>query len=222
MGGDGKPHTETITLVPDAEGKPASSTAATTSIKGLTITDKRVDKDTAPLNVDLTKFPLIYQLDGIPPEAEVDLRLETPHPGDPYGSTQHISGNKFIVKVFVLPLDKVQTKHEPGTYPDDALYVINNSLVHELRHVGQHYVYKQMDADYSKEMAEKGYKGNFYEKEAWLWGHYADATNLKGATTDYEGKVIDLPQWADMPIPETGFPGYKVWGLIPPGWKEPT
>jgi 8-oxo-dGTP pyrophosphatase MutT (NUDIX family) len=211
MGGEGKSVTD---KVPDT----VTVQAAGDMPEGLTITDHRKDKDKVPLSIDGSKMMDIwFVMDKIPEQAKVELRLLTPKHGDPYGSCQKVGPDEFIVRAYILPVDKIQSPLKDGSYPDDALYVINNSLVHEMKHVAQHYEHPNMSADYVAEGQKNGYDGNFYEKEAWLWGHYADHTGTKSDTTEYQGETLTLPSLeGDY---GTKFPGHAAWAITPPGWE---
>ncbi|MCU0296962.1 MAG: NUDIX hydrolase [Candidatus Nanopelagicales bacterium] len=192
---------------------PAKPAAEESGVPGLTILDKRKDPKGSPLTYTPHRLANIYPLVGIPEQAKVQLEIRDAKPGLPYGSTMRTGKDTFTVRINLKPLSEAS----PGSsnYPEAALYVINNTLVHEMRHVGQHYAYPDMDKQYSAEMADKGYSGNFFEKEAWLYGHYADQTSTKSWESEYEGKPITLPLAPD------GFSPYDVWAFHPPGWQPP-
>lgn len=84
------------------------------------------------------------------------------------------------------------------TYPPAAAYVMNNSLVHELRHVHQAQNISDFSNKYAMEAAMNEYSGNKYEVEAWSYGQIADHT----------GKKDNLPNGVAAQ-------GASVWAFLP-------
>lgn len=73
------------------------------------------------------------------------------------------------------------------TYSPGSCYVMNNSLVHELRHVAQQQADPGMGAKYTHANATVGYQANPYEVEAWAYGRLADHTGKKEIPTPVNG-----------------------------------
>ena len=73
------------------------------------------------------------------------------------------------------------------TYSPGSCYVMNNSLVHELRHVAQQQADPDMGAKYAHANATVGYQANPYEVEAWAYGRLADHTGKKDIPNPVNG-----------------------------------
>lgn len=133
----------------------------------------------AKLDIDNAALLAAAKAAGIAEGAFIKLRF---HDGDgkAQGSCQFLGGNVFRVIVRVLPR---------ATYGDAQLYVLNNSLVHEFRHVAQHQTLgPAFNALYAKQNKSVGYTKNKYEVEARYFGRLADHTATK--RPDALGKAV--------------------------------
>jgi hypothetical protein len=106
---------------------------------------------------------------GVLPGAFIKLRL-VDGDGKKQGQAQRIGPNAFRVIVRVLP---------KASYGDAQMYVLNNSLVHELRHVAQMQANPGFTLAYSKASKSVGYHNNPFEVEARYFGRIADHTGTK-------------------------------------------
>lgn len=102
------------------------------------------------------------------------------------GYTKKLGSDQHRVVVEVAPKD---------LHDDAALYVINNTLQHELRHVSQSQVDPNNQTAYTVESMKHGYWNNAYEAEARLFGHLADVTGEK-YTGPHLPKGLGQSLWA--------------------------
>lgn len=92
----------------------------------ITYQDQRNTKAT-DINADLDVLTTLAQKAGIPQGTEVRIRLRDEN--GPYGYTKQLSPNAYRVVVNV--------RYSKPTLSEAARYVVNNTMLHELRHVGQ-------------------------------------------------------------------------------------
>ena len=140
MGADAaKPH-ETFTVAPTALARASDAV------------DLRDDRPAGapPLTVDATRFDVALHAAGVTvaPHTEIRLRLRAQtHPGQ-QGSTKRIGPDGLRVVVHVADKPSLADRH---------LYVVNNSLLHELRHVAQLQQDPDFEAAYAHQNATVGY-----------------------------------------------------------------
>jgi hypothetical protein len=104
------------------------------------------------------------------PGTRIRLRLrEQAHPGQ-QGLAQRIGPDRYRVVIHVAPKDRLEDRH---------LYVLNNSLLHELRHVAQMQADPEHGAKYLHQNLTVGYEANAFEVEARYYGRLADHTGTK-------------------------------------------
>lgn len=104
------------------------------------------------------------------PGTRIRLRLrEQTHPGQ-QGLAQRIGPDRYRVVIHVAPKERLEDRH---------LYVLNNSLLHELRHVAQMQGDPEHGAKYLHQNLTVGYTSNAYEVEARYYGRLADHTGTK-------------------------------------------
>lgn len=128
-------------------------------------------------------------------DTEIRLRLRAQdHPGQ-QGHCTRLGKDSFRVVV------RVADKPE---FADRHLYVINNSLVHELRHVAQMQTDPNHASAYAHQQATAGYQHNTFEVEARQYGRLADHTGTKD--TGEAGPALGKALWAIHPPPEPSTP----------------
>lgn len=87
-------------------------------------------------------------------------------------------------------------KPEVGGYTDAARYVLNSTLLHELRHVAQRLTYGPVfDLLYAAADQTLGYGQNPFELEARAYGRLADATGTKWTPAEV-GPKAGRAAWA--------------------------
>lgn len=141
----------------------------------------------APLKVDATRLEVALDAACVTvgPQTEVRLRLRAQtHPGQ-QGSTKRIGPDAYRVVVCVADKPNLADRH---------LYVVNNSLLHELRHVHQLQQDPDFEAAYAHQNATVGYADNLYEIEARYYGRLADPTGEKD--TGPAGAHLGKAAWA--------------------------
>lgn len=94
----------------------------------ITYQDQRKTQKTQ-LSVDWDNLYLLAEKAGVPEGTEVRVRVRTYKMGAPYGFSQQVGPNAYRV---VLNL-----KYRKPQLSEGAQYVVNNTLLHELRHVAQ-------------------------------------------------------------------------------------
>lgn len=139
----------------------------------------------APLVFDREAVEIAMAVCGVEvgPETCIKLRITDAAKGQ-QGYARRIGPDAFLVKIRVAKKD---------TYTDVHTYVINNSLVHELRHVAQMQVTPGFEAAYAAETAAKGYRANAFEADAREHGRLADHTGTK---TSAAGQPMGKLLWA--------------------------
>lgn len=148
-------------------------------------------KSGPPIAIDYDAMDAALEAAGVQvtPNTKIKLRLRDAYKAQ--GSTLKLGPDEY--RVVVLALDKPKLK-------DRHLYVINNSLVHELRHVHQ----MQNGEHYDKPVKTfNDYWNQGMEVEGRYWGRLADVTGKKD--TGPAGKAL----------------GKKVWGLVPAEQVQP-
>lgn len=105
--------------------------------------------------------------------------------GKKQGYARPTSRGGFKVVVYVAKKDAYQDRH---------LYVVNNSLLHELRHVAQMQTDPNHGARYAWAQGHFGYNANPYEVDARYFGRVADHTGTKN--TGNAGPALGELVWA--------------------------
>ncbi|MEX2621926.1 MAG: hypothetical protein WD250_17060 [Egibacteraceae bacterium] len=125
-----------------------------------------------PLTVDADALDAALHAAGatVGPHTEIRLRLRPQTSPGQQGSTQKVGPDAYRVVVHVAAKPALADRH---------LYVVNNSLVHELRHVQQHQHDPDFNAAYLHANLTVGYDANPYEVEARYYGRLADPTGHK-------------------------------------------
>jgi hypothetical protein len=152
--------------------------------------DYRKDKS-IPLKIDKKALSKAMEAVGIKttPNTKIRLRLwSASSKHGTYGQTQQIGPDEYRVVVRVLS--------GKGT-KDSHFYVMNNSLLHELRHVTQMQSDPNHQANYVMQNMTVGYSDNVYEIDGRYYGRLADHTGTKD------------------PGPAGTALGKQVWGIVP-------
>jgi hypothetical protein len=147
-----------------------------------------------PLRVDPDALHAAMEAAGvkITPDLKIRLRLRDQNSaGTDQGLTQRLGPNEFRVVVKVANKPQFKPHH---------LYILNNSLVHEFRHVRQEQDDPQFGQKYAQQNLTVGYGKNKYEIEAREYGRLADPTGERS----YKG----LPKGLKIL-------GEAIWGLVP-------
>lgn len=139
-------------------------------------TDLRLDPDTL-LNV-------AHRV-GISGSPKIDITLKHKQSFGDQGSCTKINPNHYAITVYVMDKD---------TMSPAALYAINNSLIHELRHVTQHQHDRQMNQRYTHADRTVGNDSNPFEIDARAHGRLADRTGKKD--TGSAGRRGGRRMWA--------------------------
>lgn len=125
-----------------------------------------------PLSLNPAKLNAMMKAVGIHPtpglKIKIRLRDQSPSGGD-QGMTQRLNaeGTEFRVTVSVANKEHFGPQH---------MYITNNSLLHELRHVTQEQEDPQMGQKYVQQNQTVGYGNNVYEVEARMFGRLAQLT----------------------------------------------
>ena len=125
------------------------------------------------------------------PQTEIRLRLRAQTHLGQQGSTTRIGPDAYRVVVCVADKPALADRH---------LYVVNNSLLHELRHVHQLQQDPDFEAAYAHQNANVGYADNPYEIEARYYGRLADPTGEKD--TGPAGAHLGKAAWGLRPLPQ--------------------
>lgn len=181
MGADAAKTHEGFTVAP--------ATAARRAAEAVDLRDDR-SAGAAPLELRTGELEAALAAAGVTvgPATEIRLRLrDQTHPGE-QGATKRIGADAYRVVVCVAAKPAFADRH---------LYVANNSLVHELRHVAQLQADPDFEANYAHHTATVGYHDNPYEVEARCYGRLADPTGEKdtGPAGAHLGKAV----WALQP-----------------------
>ncbi len=92
----------------------------------ITYSDQRKSKRTG-IDLDLDTLYILADKAGIPDGTEVRVRLRDGN--GPYGFTSHLGNNTYRVVLNI--------RYTKLVLSEAAQYVVNNTLLHELRHVAQ-------------------------------------------------------------------------------------
>lgn len=125
-----------------------------------------------PIRVDPEAMAAALEAAGVVvgPRTEIRLRLRPQARPGQQGSARRIGPDRYRIVIHVAPKDQLEERH---------LYVLNNSLIHELRHVAQMQADPHHGAKYLHQNLTVGYAGNAYEVEARWYGRLADHTGTK-------------------------------------------
>ncbi len=93
----------------------------------ITFQDQRASKTTT-INADLDSLYILADKAGINLNG-ADVRIRLRDENGPYGYTKPLGNNTFRVVINI--------RYKKIALSDDAKYVVNNTLLHELRHVTQ-------------------------------------------------------------------------------------
>lgn len=139
------------------------------------------------VKVDLDSLDAALEAAGVDTSKDplIKVRLRDVAKQGEQGSMRQIGPNAYRVIVKVVPKDKLEDRH---------LYVMNNSLVHELRHVTQAQKTKGFGSVYSAMTKKFGYYKNPFEIEARFYGRLADHTGKKDTGPAGAAKGKDV--WA--------------------------
>lgn len=158
-------------------------------VRGVDFEDQR--KSGPKIEVDPARMNAALRAAGVVggKDFRVKVRVRDQAQAGQQGVAQQIGPNSFRVVISVAPKARLENRH---------LYVLNNSLVHEMRHVAQHQQDPDMSAKYVHFQQTVGYANNPYEVEARAYGRLAD----------HSGEKV---------IPKGLGPaqGEVVWGLLP-------
>lgn len=165
----------------------ATPNLGTTATDVLDVKDRRKDTRQAkhPLVLDREALDIAAAVAGVDlAGCTIKVRIKD---GDAkaQGQARRIGPNAFLVTLRVAKKDAYLDRHH---------YVVNNSLVHELRHVAQMQADPNFAQNYSAETMAKGYQANPYEVEARYFGRLADHTGTKD--TGPAGKALGTLVWA--------------------------
>jgi hypothetical protein len=144
----------------------------------------------APLVVDPDGMDAAIRAAGVQvgPETRIRLRLRAQSYAGEQGSAAQVGPGDYRLVVHVAPKDKLEDRH---------LYVLNNSLIHELRHVRQMQDDPEHGAKYMHQNLTVGYAKNKYELEARRFGRLADHTGEKD--TRPAGPALGKKAWGFKP-----------------------
>lgn len=143
-----------------------------------------------PLQVDAGALDVAIAAAGVTVSAStvIKLRLRPQTQPGQQGSARRLGADQYRIVVHVA------TK---PAFTDHHLYVVNNSLLHELRHVAQMQHDPDHAASYAHQNLTVGYTANTYEVEARYWGRLADHTGDKD--TGPAGAHLGKQVWALRP-----------------------
>lgn len=135
------------------------------------------------------------------PDTVIKLRLRPQTASDQQGQVQQLGTDSYRIVVHVADKPQLADRH---------LYVVNNSLLHELRHVAQMQHDPDHHAKYAQQNLTVGYQHNSYEVEARWWGRLADHTAAK--PTGPAGPALGKAAWALRPPAPAGPPSNAAAG----------
>lgn len=126
----------------------------------------------AKLEIDADKLDAVIAAVGIKmgPKTKIRLRLRDQKVVGEQGSHQLVGDDEHRIVIKIAPKKKYEDRH---------LYVMNNSLLHEFRHIRQSQDDPKMGVKYHAQNITIGYANNTYEIEARKYGRLADHTGLK-------------------------------------------
>lgn len=106
----------------------------------ITIQDQR--KNQVPqLKVDTDRLYILLDKAGVELSDSLEIRLRFRDSNGPHGTTRQIGPNSYRVVLNV--------RYEKHTLSENAQYVVNNTLLHEFRHVAQMQGPKSLSSDYN-------------------------------------------------------------------------
>jgi hypothetical protein len=146
----------------------------------LHINEEALDIALAVTEVDLNKIDLI------------NIRI-TDANDNKQGYTRVLSSNPLTGRLTLLI--KVRVRKQ-ASYTDAHQYVMNNTLLHELRHVAQRQQTPNFDALYKLENSLNGYKNNVFETDAKNYGRIADHTGTKTIKDMWPATPLGQQVWA--------------------------
>ncbi|MEX2621549.1 MAG: hypothetical protein WD250_15135 [Egibacteraceae bacterium] len=140
-----------------------------------------------PLHLDANALDTALAAVGVTvgPHTLVKVRLRPQQFPGQQGSAQRIGPDAYRVVIHVV---------DKPTFKDRHLYVVNNSLLHELRHVAQMQHDPDHELHYANENLTVGYAENKYEVEARYYGRLADHIGEKN--TGPAGPALGKSAWA--------------------------
>ena len=144
----------------------------------LHINQEALDIALAVTEVDLNKIDLIK------------IRI-TDATDNKQGYTRVLSSNPLTGRLTLLI--KVRVRKQTS-YTDAHQYVINNTLLHELRHIAQRQQTPNFAGQYALENTLNGYANNVFETDAKNYGRLADHTGTK--TPKGIGNSLGQQVWA--------------------------
>lgn len=165
-----------------------ASNLGTTSTDLITVRDRRKATRQAKhqLVLDREALDIACAVVGVDLTSDQPLLIELRDGnGQQQGQARRTSRGGFKVTVYVAKKD---------AYADRHLYVVNNSLLHELRHVAQMQADPGFAANYAAATKAVGYQANPYEVEARYFGRLADHTGTKN--TGNAGPALGELVWA--------------------------
>lgn len=180
MGSDAAKSHESYTVTPAPPRRPSDAV------------DVRDDRPAGatPLTIDADALDAAITAAGVTVSAHtlIKLRLRPQTQPSQQGSTRGLGADRYRIVVHVA---------SKPAFADHHLYVINNSLLHELRHVAQMQHEPDHAAHYAHENLTVGYAENKYEVETRCWGRLADHTGQKN--TGPAGTHLGKQVWALRP-----------------------
>jgi hypothetical protein len=181
MGSDSAKTHEAFTVAP---AEPARASDA------VHVRDDRPPGST-PIHIDADALDVALEATGVTvgPHTVIKVRLRPQTAPGQQGSARRLGPDEYRVVVHVADKAKFEDHH---------LYVINNSLLHELRHVTQMQHDPDHELAYANENLTVGYAKNKYEVEARYYGRLADHTGEKVAGP--AGTPLGNAAWALRPM----------------------
>lgn len=175
MGSDTAKSHESYTVAPAPPARPSDA---------VHIRDDRPPGAT-PLKMDADALDTALAAAGVTVNANTVIKLRLRPQAQPgqQGSACRLGTDEYRVVVHVAPKSGFADRH---------LYVINNSVLHELRHVAQMQQDLDHEAAYAHQNLTVGYADNKYEVEARYWGRLADHAGQKdtGPAGPHLGKQV--------------------------------
>ena len=175
MGADAEKSHDSYTVTPAPPPRPSDA---------VDVRDGRPAGAT-PLMVDADALDATISAAGVTVSAStvIKLRLRPQAKPGQQGSTRRLGADQYRIVIHVAP---------KPVFGDHHLYVVNNSVLHELRHVAQMQHDPDYVASYAHENLTVGYTDNKYEVEARYWGRLADHTGHKdtGPAGAHLGKQV--------------------------------
>lgn len=177
-----------VVVTPKALGSPSADVWKANPVRGVDFEDQRskgpkIEVDPERMNAAMLAAGVVGGKDF-----KVKVRVRDQAKAGQQGVAQKLGPNEYRVVISVAPKARLEDRH---------LYVLNNSLVHEMRHVAQHQQDPNMGAKYVKATQTVGYHNNPYEVEARFYGRRADHTGTKD--TGPSGPRLAQAVWGLLP-----------------------